>query len=67
MPDLFNPNTDDVPKDIIPDGVHIPFNERSQKYMAALVPSWELAAATCGEGSAEFWLQNKGNFLMCWR
>ena len=55
--------TDDVPKEVIPDGVNIPFNERTQKYMAALVPAWELAGATCGEGTAEFWFKNKQKLL----
>ena len=55
--------TDDVPKDMIPDGVNIPFNERTQKYMAALVPAWELAGATCGEGAEKFWMKNKQKLL----
>jgi len=56
-------NTDDVPKDLIPAEVNIAFNERTQKYMAALVPAWELAGSTCGDASAEFWQKNKVKLL----
>lgn len=56
-------STDDIPEDKIPEGVNIPRNTRNGKYMAALVPGWELAAATCGDDVEAYWGANKQKLL----